>query len=89
MRTKVKETPGNQSCTVLNSKISGQAKSSMTVGATDDEIKWQLGGQLATSKNIAFVGAWIVQIMTTISGTRGARKQSVECYRYWLPVLIV
>ena len=22
----------------------------MTVGATDDEIKWQLGGQLATSE---------------------------------------
>ena len=50
MRTKVKGTPGNQSCTVLNSNISGQAKSSMTVGATDDEIKWQLGGQLATSE---------------------------------------
>ena len=42
MRTKVKGTPGNQSCTVLNSNISGQAKSSMTVGATDDEISEQL-----------------------------------------------
>ncbi len=43
MRTKVKGTPGNQSCTVLNSNISGQAKSSMTVGTTDDEISEQLG----------------------------------------------
>ena len=42
--------PGYQSCKVLNSNISEKAKSSMTVGATDDEIKWQLGGQLATSK---------------------------------------
>ncbi len=50
MRTKVKGTPGNQSCTVLNSNISGQAKSRRTVGATDDEIKWQLAGQLATSE---------------------------------------
>ena len=47
MRTKVKGTPGNQSCTVLNSNIS---RSRMTVGATDDEIKWKLGGQLATSE---------------------------------------
>ena len=43
MRTKVKGTTGNQSCTVLNSNISGQAKSSMTVGTTDDEISEQLG----------------------------------------------
>jgi hypothetical protein len=77
MRTKVKGTPGNKSCSVLNSIISGQTKSRRTVGATDDEIKWQLGGQLATSE-YRMCGAWIVQ----------ARKQSVECYRYWLPVLI-
>ena len=50
MRTKVKGKPGNQSCMVLNSNISGQAKSRRTVGATNDEIKWQLGGQLATSE---------------------------------------
>ena len=50
MRTKVKETLGNQSCTVLDSNISWQAKSRRKVGATDDEIKWQLGGQLATSE---------------------------------------
>ena len=35
MRTKVKGTPGNQSCTVLNSKISGKAKSNATVGVTE------------------------------------------------------
>ncbi len=58
----------------------------MAVGVTDDEIKWQLGGQIATSE---YRMCGIVQIMTTISGTRGARKQSVECYRNWLPVLIV
>ena len=30
----------------------------MTVGATDDEIKWQLGGQLATSEYRMFGGMY-------------------------------
>ena len=74
-RTKVKGTPGYQSCTVLYSNISEKPS-----------LVWQLARLMMKSSgswvdnwlqvNIACLGAWIVQIITIISGTRSARKQS-------------
>ena len=50
LRTEVKGTPRYYSCTVDQQKHLREAKCSMAVGTTDNETKWQLGKQLATSE---------------------------------------